>query len=503
MRTLVYAAICFFLSGAVPAFAGQFRAAGANGVPDQYMVVLAEGAARKAPWPDELPDLDLPPVAAVAQTLARRHGGAVIRVWENALTGFLVRMPAGRAQALARDPRVAFVEQDSMYLEPEWSSPVADCGAGTSGVLNNLRPLPTSSSSPQTITCDDPDPSHDTTGAGQTPRCIDNWGLDRIDQRGAARDARYYFDRTGSQYPWTVTVYVVDGGIYAGHREFLNDAGQSRVAPGYDATGGPTYACGLGSNTEDTTPHGHGTHVAGIIGGRTYGVAKNVRIVPVKIGCPDVAYHSWLVSGLDWIAGTSTIPSVVNWSGGNAVDWMSDPTIITAARGVVNHGYLLVQSAGNQSQAYAPMHPELVKDACNYSLGATVAGAMIVGGSDERDGRWTREASDPLFQSYADVGDFGSNVGSCIDIWAPAAHVVSASKWGPWAYCRLSGTSMAAPHVTGAAALYLEAHPLASVNEVTQALINNATWGALDTNPSSWNRIGTGSPNVLLYSRVP
>jgi PKD repeat protein len=484
MRTccvgLMTMALCTaLLLATAPAEAGTFKQAAKNGVPDVYLVLLAEGVASKpgAHRPD------LPSVAQIAQGLGRAHGGQVEEVWEDALQGFLIRMPEARARKLADDPRVRAVDQDFWI-----SAPVGDCYYGTA--WEDTRPLPSSTSSPQILSCTDPDPLHDTDPAQAPPRCKDNWGLDRIDQMGSTRDNLFSFTNDGT----TVHVYVMDTGIRATHRELLDANGAMRVTGGANAESAPVVP-GTPANTDDC--NGHGTHVAAIIGGRTYGIAKNVHLHPVHTSCTASYNVSNFVRGLNWIFQNAERPAVINWSGGNDTSVIQNTAVRTEVQNVLNANIVLVQAAGNQSPDYDPADPAVLRDACDYSFGGLFPGVIVAAGMDEYDGRWTRRADDdPRYCGY----DCGSNGGSCVDIWAPAAHVISASRTGDdWA-CRLSGTSMAAAHVTGVVAVYLQSHPNATVAEVERALRSRGTWGLLETNPGDPNYIGDDSDNVLVYS---
>lgn len=486
------------LLNALPASAGIFKPAPRNGVPDVYTVVLAEGVASKPHGPRQ----DLPTVAQVAQELGRAHGGRVEEVWEHALSGFVIRMPEARAQRLAEDPRVVAVEQD---FSVPFSAPVGDCYYGTS--YENARSLPSNILSPQTLSCSEPDPLNDPnrTDTTKPPLCVDNWGLDRIDQLSVSRDSRYYFSNNGRNSTTTVHIYVMDTGIVRTHREFLDANNVSRVVGGADARFNPVDA----SPTADTTDcYGHGTHVAGIIGGRTYGVAKDAILHSVRIiGCsnPNTAtFMTAVTRALNWISGNAQRPAVINWSGGNSQDVANNTTIGTAVQGVLNQGITLVQAAGNQSPNYDPAQPQLLRDACDWSFGEKYPGVIIAGGIDEYDGRWTRRPTQDSDDARYCGGDCGSNAGSCVDIWAPSAHIVSSSRH-PNASgvhnqaCRLSGTSMAAPHVAGVVAMYLEDHPSATATEVERALRSRGTWNVLKTG-SDPNSIGPDSDNVLVSS---
>ena len=463
-----------------PASAGVFKPAPKNGVPDLYMVVLENDVAARP----GRPAAGLPKIADVARALGSAHDGAVEEVWEYA-NAFVIRMPEARARKLAKDPRVKAVEQDFAV-----SAPVAMCGP-TAGGWTDTRTLPTSTPSTQPISCPDPDPLNDTTGPSADPLCKDNWGLDQIDQAGAARDSAFTFGNNGAG----VHIYVVDTGVNWNHREFKGANGVTRVSGGVDAARASTVIPGTSSNTNDC--NGHGTHATAIIAGRTFGVAKAALIHPVYIGgCGGSLgiYQSRVARGLNWIAGNAQHPAVVNWSGGNDKDVVSNLTVQSAVQAVIDADITIVQAAGNQSK------PTNLLDSCAWSMGGVIPAVIVAGGMDYHDGRWSRRPDlDPNDETLCG-SDCGSNVGSCIDIWAPAAHILSANKNATDLTCQLGGTSMAAPHVTGVVALYLQSHPTAAPAEVDQALRSIATWGRLDDNPASTNYIGRDSDNVILFS---
>lgn len=253
------------------------------------------------------------------------------------------------------------------------------------------------------------------------------WGLDRIDQRETQLDGLYSFQATGAG----VTAYIMDTGIRYDHLDF---GGRARL--GYDIYGEDGSDC-----------YGHGTHVAGTVGGATYGVAKDVELVSVRVlDCNGFGGVGGVLSGLDWIAANHTRPAVVNLSlltGG--LDMVDD-----AAQRLIDAGVTVVVAAGN----YA-------KDACDYSPGR-VKDAITVGAT----------RSDDFRASF-------SNTGRCIDLFAPGENITSTYSLTPDATRSMSGTSMSAPHATGVAALYLESSPLASPGEVAAALVAQATQRAV------------------------
>ena len=270
------------------------------------------------------------------------------------------------------------------------------------------------------------------------------WGLDRIDQR-TSRDGNYTYGATGRG----VTVYILDSGIRFSHTDF-----GGRAVPGFDALGGDGSDC-----------FGHGTHVAGTVGGTTYGVAKEVRLVSVRVlDCKGAGSTSTVLAGLDWIMANAARPAAVNISLGGGPDGIVDD----AVRQVVAAGIPAGIAAGNADD-----------DACFYSP-ARVTEAMTIGASDSTD-----------------VAASFSNFGSCVDWYAPGVGIRSDGLTDDQASKVMSGTSMAAPHTTGAAALYLELHPAATAQEVASALASTATAGAI-TGVGSLK--GGSSRGDLLYT---
>jgi serine protease len=269
------------------------------------------------------------------------------------------------------------------------------------------------------------------------------WGLDRIDQRNLPLNNSYTYDTTAPG----VHAYIIDTGVLLNHVEF-----SGRMGNGYDAVTS-------GGNANDC--NGHGTHVAGTVGGTTYGVAKGVTIHPVRVlGCTGSGSNSGVIAGMDWVANNHVKPAVANMSLGGGASQATDD----AVQRMTNAGVTVVVAAGNSND-----------NACNYSP-ARAPSAITTGSTTNTDARSS-------FSSY----------GSCLDIYAPGSNITSAWYTNSTATNTISGTSMASPHVAGVAALYLATNPSATPAQVTTAIVNNATPNVV-TNP------GSGSPNRLLYS---
>jgi subtilisin family serine protease len=273
-----------------------------------------------------------------------------------------------------------------------------------------------------------------------------SWGLDRIDQRNLPLNNAYTYPSTAS----TVRAYVIDTGIRFSHSAF-----GGRATSGFDAIdGGSADDC-----------HGHGTHVAGTVGGTAHGVAKAVQLVGVRVlNCSGQGTTPQVVAGIDWVTANAVKPAVANMSLGGGIDTSID----TAVRNSINSGVTYAIASGNGNIL------GVRQNACNYSP-ARVAEAITVGATQNNDA----------------AGSF-SNFGTCVDILAPGVNITSAWDDNDTATNTISGTSMAAPHVAGVAALVLAANPSWSPTQVRDFLVNNATPNVV-TNP------GTGTPNRLLF----
>jgi hypothetical protein len=348
-----------------------------------------------------------PSVPEVADHMARVFRGRVGRTFEHALQGFAVSLSPEDAERLAADPRVAYVAQDGRVRVSETQM----------------------------------DPP--------------SWGLDRIDQRLAPLSGSFTYTSMAE----SIHVYVVDTGIRSTHLEL---AGRVDTVEAFS-----TVDDGLG--TEDC--HGHGTHVAGVIGGATVGVARGVVLHPVRVlDCTGNGAVSDVVAGIDWLtADVQAHQGHGNQGGRRAVanlsletwgTWLLDNAVWAA----VDAGIPLVAAAGNHGA-----------DACDYSPGR-MPEAITVGASDSED----RRAS-------------FSNQGSCLDLFAPGVSILSSFIRSDTDLVAMTGTSAAAPHVTAVAATVLAAYPEATPAEVERIVQDMATAGVLTD-------LGTGSPDRLLYS---
>lgn len=351
-------------------------------------------------------------VSAVAATRAlateaEAAGGRVGTVFETVLNGFTVRTTAAGAAELAADPRVASVEPDAVFR------------------MNDTAAQP----------------------LVQTPAL---WSLDRLDQTDLPLDGSYTYATKAEG----VTAYIVDTGINTLHQEF---GGRAR----------------WGANavfTESATDcNGHGTHVAGTVGGATYGVAKGVSLVAVKVAdCRGEATLSAITGGIDWMVRDSlkspTVPAVANMSLGGDYSF----TLNRAVTRAIASGITFTVAAGNAGG-----------DACTGSP-AGVPQAVTVGAIDAYDRR----------ASFSDYG-------SCVDLSAPGVAITSAWKGSATALARASGTSMAAPHAAGVAALVLAEGLASGGPRRTPAQVAETL--ALSAVPGRITGLPAGTPNLLLH----
>jgi subtilisin family serine protease len=338
-------------------------------------------------------------VPGLARRLVDAAGGTLQVTYTAALPGFAADLPEQAVEALRRNPNVAYVEPD--------------------GVVEHF-------------------------GGGTQPAPPAPWGLDRVDQRALPLSASYTWGTSGTG----VHVYIIDTGIRTTHEDF-----------GGRATWAFSSVKGKDGNL-NTDCNGHGTHVAGTVGGTRFGVAKEVQLYAVRVlDCSGSGTWSGVIAGIDWVTANHRSPAVANMSlGGSYTQALND-----AVAGSIASGVVYAVAAGNSTT-----------DACTISPASTPT-ALTVGATTKLD----------ALASY-------SNTGPCVDLFAPGTFIASDWIRSDTDAVYLSGTSMATPHVTGAAALYLETHPTASPAAVASHLLAAATRDRI-------TELGTGSPNLLLF----
>ncbi|HYP02747.1 MAG TPA: S8 family serine peptidase [Pyrinomonadaceae bacterium] len=336
------------------------------------------------------------PAAAVearANDLSRRYGGWLTHLYRHALRGFAVQLNEQAAEALARNPLVAYVEEDT----------VIELAATQQGAP---------------------------------------WGLDRIDQRANPPSNTYTYANNGSG----TRVYLIDSGIRTTHEEF-----EGRASVAFDNVGD-------GRNGQDC--YGHGTQEAGIIGGKTYGVAKGAQLLAVRaFGCTNGSSATRIIGAIDWVTANHQKPAVAVMSASG----LGNVSLDTAVRNSIGAGVPYVVAAGNASGDAGIRSP------------ARVTEALTVGATDISDTR-------PAFSNY----------GAVLDLFAPGVDIPTTSHLNDTATILQSGTSMAAAHVAGTVARYLSGNPADNPAQVGNAVVGNAT-------PNKVVNAGDGSPNLLLY----
>jgi subtilisin family serine protease len=269
-----------------------------------------------------------------------------------------------------------------------------------------------------------------------------SWGLDRIDQRNLPLNASYTYPTTATN----VHAYIIDTGVLISHNTF-----GGRASHGRDT---------VSEDNDSTDCNGHGTHVAGTVGGSQYGVAKGVRVHGVRVlSCSGSGTTTDIVQGIDWVTQNAIRPAVANMSLGGGANTALDNAVANS----IASGITYAIAAGNSNA-----------NACNFSPARTPA-AITVGATGQNDAR----------ASF-------SNFGSCLDIFAPGVGITSAWYTSTTATNTISGTSMASPHVAGVAALILSANPSFTPTQVRDRMVADATTGVVGS-------AGTGSPNRLLF----
>jgi len=446
--------ICLLAAAAIaqPAMSGQFHKAHEKGIAGRYIVVLKPSALGVTKNSSFVPDAA--DTKRLADSVAERFSARQVAVYGH-VGQFLIEASEDVAKRLAQDSRVLLVEQDARIE----ISAIPSCydNVSTFPLANSYDPT-----SPQTISCWDPQLN-----------CTDNWGLDRIDQTTGSQsahtlDSKFYFDAKGTG----THIYVLDTGIIKTHTEFALPLGANRVGAGINLVPGETS-----TNTDDDI--GHGTHVSAIAAGRRFGVAKAATIHPVRIFQNGGATISTAVSGVNWIASNHVDPAVVNMSFNYNKALVTTTSLDSAVTTLIStYGVTVVNSAGNWNQ-----------DATDFSP-TGVSAVIVAAGLDwVNNQHWGASPT-----NGCRTNGCGSNWGSGVDLYAPATDVLAALGSGENNLaCTLTGTSMAAPHVTGVVAQYLEDNPTATPATIHNFITSTATAGVVT------GTLG-GSPNLLLFT---
>lgn len=308
-----------------------------------------------------------------------------------------------------------------------------------------------------------------------------SWGIDRIDQRTLPLDKAYTYDADAA----SVRAYILDMGLRATHSEFEGRATRAFDAFTWDPTD-PTQQQLLGSVECDS----HATHVAGTVGSRSFGVAKKVQLVGVRVlNCAGYGNDSDVIAGMDWVAEHATLPAVANMSLGDLVPGKLAGTsteIDNALKALIASGVLTIVAAGNGwGSGAAPGY-----DACNHPL-ANVREALVVGAAERNSATAYTFDRQTAWTSY----------GPCVDIYAPGSSIISSTSESDVSSGSNSGTSMAAPHVAGVAALVLAQNPNLTPAEVHDIIVGQATPNVVQKNANNLTAAQDPTPLLMLYSR--